>query len=306
MKHFAACGHHALRHHVSTVNNCRRAEHQKAVEAASNGSIKFVVSGPETVPAFEQLQPVASGAFQFLNTHGSYHFGTAPMLAAIEALGGTPEQRRTSGIFDLLDRQYQRIGIKIIAMPIGPDGGYHIVMRQPLSANGDLAGRKIRGNPTYASVIKMLGGSMVTLPPVEIYGSLEKGVIDGFGWTTTGVVGPRFHEVSKYLLRPGFGYAALPILMNLTAWNKISDGDKKFLIDEGAKTAEKWMVDITRLIAEEEKELLAKGLTIVQMNDASKAKLRQAWAEGLWEITGQKAKKEIDELRAFAKTKSLD
>ena len=28
--------------------------YQKAVEAASKGSIKFIVSGPETVPAFEQ------------------------------------------------------------------------------------------------------------------------------------------------------------------------------------------------------------------------------------------------------------
>ena len=39
----------------------------KAVEAATQGRVKFVASGPETVPAFEQLQPVASGAFQFLS-----------------------------------------------------------------------------------------------------------------------------------------------------------------------------------------------------------------------------------------------
>ncbi len=52
----------------------------KAVEAASKGSIKFRVSGPEAVPPFEQLQPVASGAFHFLFTHGAYHFGTSPLL----------------------------------------------------------------------------------------------------------------------------------------------------------------------------------------------------------------------------------
>ncbi len=176
--------------------------YQKAVEAASKGSIKFIVSGPETVPAFEQLQPVASGAFQFLNTHGAYHFGTTPLLAVIEAIGGTPEQRRSSGLFELVDKYYQRLGLKIIAMPMGPDGGYQIILRQPLTANGDLAGRKI--------------------------------------------------------------------------------------------------------IADEEKELVAKGLTIVQMNDSSRAKLKQAWSDGLWEIAGQKAKKEVDELRALAKSKGLD
>ena len=43
----------------------------KGVEAASKGRMKFLVSGPETVPPFEQLQPVGSGAFQFLFTSGA-------------------------------------------------------------------------------------------------------------------------------------------------------------------------------------------------------------------------------------------
>ena len=280
--------------------------YQKAVEAASKGSIKFTTSGPETVPSFEQLQPVAAGAFHFLNTHGAYHFGTTPLLAAIEAIGGTAEQRRSSGIFDLLDKQYQRYGLKIIAMPMGPDGGYQIVLRQPLTANGDLQGRKIRGNPTYANVLKLLGATNVTMPPGEIYTSLEKGVIDGFAFTSSGVIGTRFYEVSKYILRPAFGFGTLPILMNLASWNKLTDAEKKILLDEGVKTSERWMTDATKLIADEEKELVQKGLTIVQMNDAAKAKLRSAWSDGLWEIAGQKAKKEVDELRAFAKSKGLD
>jgi TRAP-type transport system periplasmic protein len=280
--------------------------YQKAVESASKGSIKFIVSGPETVPAFEQLQPVASGAFQFLNTHGAYHFGTTPLLSVIEAIGGTPEQRRNSGVFDLVDKYYQRLGLKIIAMPMGPDGGYQIILRQPLTANGDLAGRKIRGNATYANVIKMLGASMVTMPPAEIYTSLDKGVIDGFAFTTSGIVGTRFYEVSKYLVRPAFGFGTLPILMNLAAWNRLPEADRKILLDEGRKASDKWMTDLTKIIADEEKELLAKGLTIVQMNDSSRTKLKQAWSEGLWDIASQKAKKEVDELRALAKSKGLD
>ncbi len=183
---------------------------------------------------------------------------------------------------------------------------YQIILRQPLTANGDLAGRKIRGNATYANVIKMLGASMVTMPPAEIYTSLDKGVIDGFAFTTNGIVGTRFYEVSKYLVRPAFGFGTLPILMNLAAWNKLPEADKKILLDEGRKASDKWMTDLTKLIADEEKELVAKGLTIVQMNDSSRAKLKQAWSDGLWDIASQKAKKEVDELRTLAKSKGLD
>lgn len=280
--------------------------YQKAVEAASKGSIRFIVSGPETVPAFEQLQPVASGAFQFLNTHGAYHFGTTPILAAIEAIGGTPEQRRSSGIFDVVDRMYQRLGLKLVAMPMGPEGGYQLVLRQPLTAAGDLQGRKIRGNPTYANVIKLLGGSVVTMPPAEIYTALDKGVIDGFAFTSNGVLTTRFYEVSKYIVRPAFGFGTLPILANLAAWNRMPEADRKIMQEEGAKASAKWMGDITKLIVDEERALVAKGLQVVQMNAAAQAKLKTAWSEGLWEIAGQKAKKEVEELRAFAKSKGLD
>src|SRR4029079_15027079 len=60
----------------------------QGVEAASNGRMKFTVSGPETVPPFEQLEPLASGAFDFLFTAGSYHFGTSTLLSVMGALGG--------------------------------------------------------------------------------------------------------------------------------------------------------------------------------------------------------------------------
>jgi TRAP-type mannitol/chloroaromatic compound transport system substrate-binding protein len=148
--------------------------------------MKFIVSGPETVPAFEQLQPAASGAFQFLFTHGAYHFGTSPLLAAVEALGGTPEARKASGVFAEVDKYYQKLGLNLLSMPITQDGGYQILLRKPPTAGGDLQGYKIRGNPTYQNVIRMLGGSMVTLPPAEIYAALDKGVSTALPGRVTG------------------------------------------------------------------------------------------------------------------------
>src|SRR5688572_19941002 len=56
----------------------------KSIEAATSGRVRLVFSGPETVPSFEQLQPAGSGAFHFLLSHGAYHFGTTPYLAAVE------------------------------------------------------------------------------------------------------------------------------------------------------------------------------------------------------------------------------
>lgn len=278
----------------------------KAIEAATQGRVKFVISGPETVPAFEQLQPVAAGAFHFLFTHGVYHFGITPLLSVMDTLGGTPEQRRASGIFEKVDQMYQRQGLKVVHVPFGPDGGYQLVLRTALSATGDLQGKKIRGNPSYASVIRLLGASVVTMPVGEIYTAMDKGVVDGFAYPTYGVLDNRFHEVSKQLLRPAFGFGTLPIIANLAAWNKIEARDRKIIIDEAKRIGEKWFDMQKGLVANEERELLAKGMSIVKMSPQHAAKLQQTFADGNWDVAAQKHKKDVEELRAFAKSKGLN
>jgi len=277
----------------------------KAVEAATQGRVKFTVSGPETVPAFEQLQPVASGAFHFLFTHGVYHFGTTPLLAIMDTLGGTPEQRFASGIFEKVDEMYRRHGLKVVHVPFGPDGGYQLVLRSGLTAAGDLQGKKIRGNPSYASVIRLLGASVVTMPVGEIYTAMDKGVVDGFAFPTYGVLDNRFNEVSKQLLRPAFGFGTLPILANLATWNRIEPRDQKIMVDEAKRLGQKWFDMQKGLIANEERELLSKGVTVVNMAPGMAAKLHQTFAEGNWDLAAQKHKKDVEELRAFAKSKGL-
>lgn len=278
----------------------------KGVETASAGRIKFIVSGPETVPAFEQLQPVSSGAFQFLFTHGSYHFGTTPLLAATEALGGTREQRKSSGALEFIDRQYQKLGLKLVALPMTAEGGFQLLLRKPPTANGDLQGFKIRGFPTVQAVLRMLGASMVVLPPAEIYTALDKGVVDGFAFPSFGVLRSNLYEPTKFILRPSFGFIANPVLANLATWNRFSPADRKLLLDEAAKAEERWENATARIYAEEEKALVAKGMKIVEMGPAQKASLQRAWSEGIWELAAQKSKAEIDELRAIARAKGID
>lgn len=278
----------------------------KAIEAATAGRVKLNVSGPETVPAFEQLQPVASGAFQFLYTHGAYHFGSNSLLAAVEAINGTIEQRRSPDILAAVSKSYEKMGLKVLVFAMTSDGGYQIVLRKPPTPAGDLQGHKIRGNPTYQPVLRMLGASMVTMPPSELYTALDKGVVDGTAFTGYGIADLRLHEVAKYILRPKFAYSASAVLVNLAAWNKIPEADRKIILDEGAKAADNWYKASAKLIADDEKQGIAKGMQVVDMGEAQKGKLKRAWSDGLWELTSQKFKADVDALRAVAKAKGID
>ena len=277
----------------------------QGIETASKGRMKFTVSGPETVPPFEQLEPVAAGAFDFLFTAGSYHFGTTPILSVLGALEADLAAFRASGILDLVDKQYQRRGLKVVAVPITPNGGYHIILKQPVGPSGDLQGRKIRGTPVYGSVISMLGGAMTVLPPAEIYSGLDKGIVDGASWPVTGALGFRWYEVAKYLLRPAFGIETAPILMNLNTWNRLSAADQQIIQQEARKVEDSFFREIVRMWDEEEKALFAKGVTLTQMGAAQKAKLQSAWSDGMWALAIEKNRKDTEEVQQFARSHRL-
>jgi TRAP-type C4-dicarboxylate transport system substrate-binding protein len=276
----------------------------KGVESASKGNIKLVLSGPETVPGFEQLQPVASGAFQLLFTHGIYHYGNTGLSVGLDAVRGTIEERRASGLFDALDRHYQKLGLKVIAVPLSAKTGYAFLLKTPVGQEGDLKGKKVRGTPAYHPLIRMLGGAPVVLPIPEVYTALEKGVIDGAASPVVGLLGVKWHEVAKHLAQPSFGFSHQLFLMNLAAWNRLPDTDKKIMLDEGRKMEEVWYREYDRMAEAEIKELVTKGVTVTQLGP-SQAKLNEVWSEGLWELAEKKSPTEAKELRAIAKAKGL-
>jgi TRAP-type C4-dicarboxylate transport system substrate-binding protein len=277
----------------------------KGVEAQTKGSIKFIISGPETVPPFEQLQPASTGVFQLLFTHGIYHYGTTGMAVGMDAVRGDLEARRKSGLFEAIDKHYQKHGLKLVGLPISATKGYHIVLRAPVGPNGDLAGRKIRGTPSYHTVIGMLGASPVVLPGGEVYSALEKGVVDGAAWPASGVLAMRWYEVAKYMLRPSFGLNHYLILVNLNAWNRLSEAERNAMLAEGRKVEEIWFKEYDRMVQEEEAELIKRGMQITEMGAEQKAKLQAAWASAQWDLAEKKNGQEAKDLRALLKGQGL-
>jgi TRAP-type mannitol/chloroaromatic compound transport system substrate-binding protein len=278
----------------------------KNVETASKGDMKFRVSGPETVPPFEQLQPAGSNVFQFLFTHGAYHFGTTPYLVAVEGLTGDLAKWRAAGLKDQVDKQYQKYGLKLIVFPQVPEGSaYGLMLKAPVGPSGDLQGRKIRATQTYAGILSMLGASPVNLPPAEIYTALEKGVVDGAAWPVIGPLGYRWYEVAKNVMRPSFGVVVHSVFMNLNAWNALSDAQRKLLTDEALKMEDAWYEEWPKIAKEEQDTLLARGAQLTEIGPAQKAKLSDAWTTGVLDFTQPRSPKDIGELRDFAKSKGL-
>jgi TRAP-type transport system periplasmic protein len=271
------------------------------VKTIGAGSVRITVAGPEVVPIFEQLQPVSSGTFDMLYTHPVFHAGNGALALTVDAMGVDPAARRSSGVWDAVDAFYQKKHkLKLVAMMSVSNEGYHLFTKQPLSPAGDLAGRKIRGTPTYFGVIEALGAQPVVLPGSEIYSALQTGVIDGAGWPAAGMVSMRHYEVAKYRLRPTFGAATQPVFVNLDRWNKLDAKVMEVLLEAGRKTELEMPALGDAIQKEEDAELDRRGVQIVQMSPATATKVRKAFIDSIWKLGADCCKDDAAALRALA------
>lgn len=268
------------------------------LETESNGEISISRSGPETIPPFEQLDPVSRGLFDMLFTNGAYHYNDSAVAMALDALIGDAADLRDAGVWDFVDEHYQDRGLKLIAV-LYDLNGYHILLRDPLEEDA-LEGRRIRGTPIYHPIIEALGGSPVVLPGDEIYPSLERGVVDGAAWPTVGAVGFRWFEVADYMMRPSFGQVGHPVFMNLDRWNSL-DEDAQQLI---ARVAEQYeteaLANFDRVVSEEEATLASEGVSVTELGEEYTDVIDEAWFQGTMDLAAEQNADAIERLRELA------
>ncbi len=272
-------------------------EFAKRLTEKSGGELSVEMRGPETVPPFEQLQPVSAGLFNMLFTHGAYHLGETTMAFGMDAVKDDPQARRESGIYDLIDAHYQKRNLKLIGV-FSAASGYHILLKNPIAEDGALKGRKIRASGTYHDLVNELGGSVVTLPASEIYSALERGVVDGAAWPVFGAMDYKWYEVAGYMTRPTFGITNLSLFMNLDTWNGLSTEQQTMVTDIAKELEVEGRKHFEGLWAKEDKAMQDAGLAITEFGPDVAGKVDGIFAAGVWKQVEDKAG---DDGKAFHK-----
>lgn len=279
-------------------------EYAKRLTERSGGDLTVEMRGPETVPPFEQLQPVSAGLFNMLFTHGAYHQGETTMAFGMDAVKDDPVARRESGIYDLIDAHYQKHNLKLIGV-FSAASGYHILLKEPIAADGALAGRKIRASGTYHDLVNELGGSVVTLPASEIYSSLERGVVDGAAWPVFGAMDFKWYEVASYMTRPTFGVTNLSMFMNLDTWNGLTADQQKLALDVASELEIEGHKHFQDMWTKEDKAMQDAGLAIAEFGPDVAGRVDGIFAAGIWKKVEAKAGDDGKAFHALALEKNL-
>lgn len=274
------------------------------IEAALEGQFTTRVLGPETIPPFEQFQPVARGLFEMLYTNGGYHYDSVGLGTAIDTFEADHSLIRDSGIWDLIDQEYQKEGLKLLAVIHNP--GFNFVMKQPLAEGDAFDGLRIRAIPLYHRVVQELGGSPVVLPMPEIYPALERGVVEGAAWPTLGVYDARWFEVAGYVTRPAFGRGVQLFMVNVDVWESLGQEVQDTIL----QVARDWEERSAELMAEvdtqEENQLVEAGMEITEFSSEQMDRVRRAFYEGGIAMAAQRNPDAVEQLKILVEDAGIE
>lgn len=103
----------------------------------------------------------------------------------------------------------------------------------PIRSLDDIKGLKIRTAGEDGKILTAMGASVVSLPPAEIYESVQRGVIDAYQWNTPAYDRQvHMHEVAKYMyVSPVRQPTALTaLIVNKDSWAALPD-DLKAIVE---------------------------------------------------------------------------
>lgn len=254
----------------------------KKVNEDGKGLVQIqYIGGPEAIPTFEVGNAVRAGVVDLANSSAVFHASLVPEALAMTLTEHSIQTLRSNGGHALMNKLHEDKANMLWLARISDGLQYHIYSNKTIS-DINLKGFKLRSVPIYLAFFKALGANALQIPPGEVYTALERGVVDGYGWPSVGILDLGWQEKTKYRLEPGFYNVEVSLFLNKNTWSKLNDEQKKFLLEKVEWIESLNSEDIA--LAEKEKELQQQaGIKVLQLSKENAQKLRDLAYRSGWE-----------------------
>ena len=178
-------------------------------------------------------------------------------------------------LFDILGKK------GVVGLSWWENGFRHISnSKKPILVPEDLKGLKIRVTPNKMRLdtFNALGASPMPIPFGELYSALQQGVVDAQENPLAIFFSNGFSEVQKHLSLTSHIWTSAILCVNKDVWKKVSDADKKLVLEIAAE----WRDEERKMIRASDDELVAKikekGVDVRTVDTAAfRAAVRDVW-----------------------------
>jgi len=240
-------------------------------------NIKFRISpssslGIKPVAQFDALQ---NGTLEMAIFPMSYAAGKAKEFSAVILPGTIPNldfamRLKKSAYRQKLQELAHRNGVHIVTWWWTP-GGFAAKDRD-ITDPKSVAGLKMRAaDPTFESMLKAAGSSVVSMASSELYPALQSGVLNATLTSAETFVSMRLYEQTKHATVPGdytLWMLMQPLVMSKQHWDKLTPAQQK-IFEEAADKSDEYFLKLQREAGEKMAEAYRKaGGKVHQMTKA--------------------------------------
>ena len=200
------------------------------VEKRTGGTIKFerfwdasLLKGPQ------MIEGLRDGRVDIAQVTPPFYPGKFPLTSVTElpfvssnVPAGAQAISKIAAESEPVVQEWKKQGLKPLAWDIAAPGA--LGTKKPLTGVAGLKGLKIRGIDRSSQVLGAAGANLINLDLSEIYGAMQRGLIQGFFGIPFAFVGPlKFQEVAKNYADVGMGITTANALsMSEQGWSKLS------------------------------------------------------------------------------------
>jgi tripartite ATP-independent transporter DctP family solute receptor len=244
----------------------------KRVADRTNGALKIDLFHSAQLGKEEDIiEQIRQGANIGQNTDsarmGNYVPGIAVMNGPYfaETLQEVAKLRKAPTVVKWQEELAGKFGLKVLSFN-WVQGYRHFFTNRPVKTPEDLKGLRIRTPPApiWQESIRALGAVPVAMAFGEMYPGLQQKAIDGVELVYNNIPGGRFYEVLKYANATKHIMLINFQVVSAQWFDKLPKEHQTILIEECDQAGEETSQEIFRLEAEVEKQLKAKGMTIIK------------------------------------------
>jgi TRAP-type C4-dicarboxylate transport system substrate-binding protein len=274
-------------------------------EAPLNQSAKGVLQvkylgGQEIVPPRKAVTALRRGQFDILHSPTAYYIGTVPEGYGLLASNQGPRVLRTNGGWELLQKIYlEKAGAHLLAWGENMTSyNMYLSKRPKLDADGvpDLTGMKMRATGTYRPLFRALGATTINIKSSEIFTAVQRGTVDGFGFTDVSAAALGFHKIVKFRIQPNFYQTNTVVTVNPASWGKLTRQQQDVMNRMAIEYEITSLAYVEAVRREEDKEFVKAGVEEIVLSPSAGAKYLEIAHGEIWKEL-KKRSKYHDQLR---------
>jgi TRAP-type C4-dicarboxylate transport system substrate-binding protein len=236
-----------------------------------------------TMSPFAIGNAVKTGVVDLAVLPFTFYQNLLPIGDAMKLATRPDAELQKNGTIEFLDQLHmQKVNAHMLAL-YGSGVKFYLYLRDKKIDGPDLKGLKMRITPIYRAAFRAFGADVVQMAPGDVYTALERGTIDGYGWTNQDLKKIGWAKYTKYRVEPGFFAVWSNFIVNADTWKKLTPDQQAFLKSEAVAAGKHFDAQAPELNAKYEKEQNEVGVQVIRFDGKVKDQFLKTAYDASWE-----------------------